>query len=109
MGKDVNLKLEEVVLWRGDISPKHFLFFCFREKYGEEFVDVEVGKKEDRDGDNAPMQFSLFLDIYGERDLYMVHTMPVSMHGLLLYVVISLFCGLYSLTEVIILNFRLEL
>ena len=53
------------------------------ETYGEEYVEIEIGKKETRDGDSATMPISRFIKLYGDGDLYMVHNLPESMKGLL--------------------------
>ena len=60
------------------------LFLLFHsETYGEEYVEIEIGKKETRDGDSATMPISRFIKLYGDGDLYMVHNLPESMKGLL--------------------------
>lgn len=43
---------------------------------------VEGGKKEDRDGDSYTMPLARFVNLYENTDIYMVHTLPESMHGL---------------------------
>ncbi|XP_053405427.1 bifunctional peptidase and arginyl-hydroxylase JMJD5-like [Mercenaria mercenaria] len=61
-------------------------------KYGSEIVEIERGKKEDRDGKAIELTLSKYLEIYKSSDLYMVHTVPDSMKDEVL-VPYSLQCG----------------
>ena len=71
----------------------NFLHVSFRKIYGEERVEIERGKKEDRDGKALELKLSKFLDIYQDSDLYMVHTVPDSMKGKTVYTVFTLYFG----------------
>ena len=46
-----------------------------------EYVDVEIGKKETRDGDLKRILLQTYLKIYNETDIYMVQDAPDSMKG----------------------------
>ncbi|KAL5004588.1 hypothetical protein ScPMuIL_018044 [Solemya velum] len=66
-----------------------------REKFGEEMVEVEKGKKEDRDRGMEVMKFKEFIKFYESADIYMVHTLPASMEGDIT-VPVTLQCGGFS-------------
>lgn len=61
------------------------LFFCysyfFSETFGQEAIDVEEGKKENRS--LATFRFNLqdFISRYKNEDIYMVESLPVKMRG----------------------------
>ncbi|KAK3579916.1 hypothetical protein CHS0354_012457 [Potamilus streckersoni] len=63
-----------------------------REKYGEEEVQVEHGKKENRSEKYYEFTLNRFLSIYNKSNLYMVHDIPKQMAGDV-YLPSSLQCG----------------
>ena len=53
----------------------------FSEKYGMEYVDVEMGKKEDRNKEAKRVRLNTFLKIYNDTDIYLVEDAMDSMKG----------------------------
>lgn len=57
--------------------------FCFvREKYGSESVDVESGKKENREWNMLSISMADFLNRYKTEDIYMVNDVSQNMAGM---------------------------
>lgn len=57
------------------------LFDANSDKYGRHKVEVELGKKERREGDVKEIPLSQFLKIYEAADVYMVDDATESMKG----------------------------
>lgn len=64
-------------------------------KYGDLVVDVEEGKKENRSNELFNMPFKLFLKIYNESDVYLVHSLPKAMRDEM-FLLRCLLCGGYT-------------
>ena len=56
--------------------------FCYREKFGDESVEVEVGKKENREGSRINLRLYTFLKMYNDTDIYLVTDTVDSMKGM---------------------------
>lgn len=55
----------------------------FRQNFGDEMVEVENGKKENRNRGLEVMKLKEFIKYYERADIYMVHTLPDSMKGVI--------------------------
>lgn len=79
-----NEKIPAYYKWSDDYLREHF---------GEETVQIELGKKEDRkNGKEISFKFSRFIDNYKDMDIYMVHDLPKSMEEEF-HLPLSLCCG----------------
>ncbi|KAL3866847.1 hypothetical protein ACJMK2_044106 [Sinanodonta woodiana] len=92
------VKPGEPLLMKNVLTAENFPAYAkwndeyLREKYGQEEVQVEQGKKENRSEKYYEFTLSQFLNIYNKSNLYMVHDIPKQMAGDV-YLPGSLQCG----------------
>ena len=63
----------------------HWCVLCYSEKYGDETVEVEVGKKENQEGSKINLRLYTFLKMYNDTDIYLVTDTLDSMKGMEYY------------------------
>ena len=54
----------------------------FSEKFGEESIDVEEGKKENRSLATFNFKLQDFISRYKKEDIYLVESLPLKMRGI---------------------------